>query len=386
MGYPKLTLKKGRDKSIRNRHPWIFSGAVEKAENAQTGDIVVVADAKGEPLGFGFYDQKSQIVCRIFHFGAEPEDFENLEYWKSKIENAFSLRRKLVLTDQTNCCRLIHAEGDGFPGLIADMYAGTAVLQFLAPGAYALKKVVIAAFNELGIENVFIKSAPGENVEGQWALGNGSEFIEVREDDLRYLVDVKNGQKTGFFLDQRENRKLASLVSKDRKVLNLFSYTGGFSVAALAGGASSVVSVDVSVAALELGERNVRLNFPEARHETAAADCFYYLRQVEETYDMIVVDPPAFAKSRNAVTQAARGYKDLNMIAIKKIAPKGLIFTFSCSQHISADLFQKIVFGAAADAGRAVRILKRLQQPEDHPVNIYHPEGEYLKGLLLWVE
>jgi len=381
-----LKLKKGRDKSVRNRHPWIFSGAVEKAEDARSGDITAVTTAEGERLGFGFYDPHSQIVCRIFHFGVVHDDFESDRYWRIKIENAYVLRKKLILSELTNCYRLIHAEGDGFPGLIADVYAGAAVLQCLTPGTELRKGVFAKAFKELGFENIFIKNSTGGKAEGSWDAGRGEGLIEVRENGLRFLVDVEKGQKTGFFLDQRENRKLASEVSRGRRVLNLFSYTGGFSVAALSGGALEAVSVDVSEAALELCEKNVRLNFPEARHITVAEDCFQYLRNVETAYDMIVVDPPAFAKNRGAVNQAARGYKDLNMIAIKKAAPGGLIFTFSCSQHISADLFQKIVFGAAVDAGREAKILQRLQQPADHPVSIYHPEGEYLKGLLLRVE
>jgi 23S rRNA (cytosine1962-C5)-methyltransferase len=210
--------------------------------------------------------------------------------------------------------------------------------------------------------------------------------VEIMENGLRYLVDVVHGQKTGFYIDQRENRRIASMYCEGKSVLNLFSYTGGFSVSAFNGGASKVVSVDVSASALELCTRNIDLNFPESKHQLVEDDCFQYLRQMNETFDVIVIDPPAFAKNQASVNKAARGYKDLNMIAIKKIASPGLMFTFSCSQHISKDLFQKMIFAAASDASRPVKILKRLEQPEDHPINIFHPEGDYLKGLLLWVE
>lgn len=385
MHYPALRLKKGRDKSVRNYHPWIFSGAVESVGRVQDGGIVSVVDENSNLLGHGFYDKNSQIACRIFHFGELPDDFESAGFWRAKLENAFSLRRELIAPEETNCYRLIHAEGDNFPGLIADAYHDVAVLQFLILSAYRLSEKILPVIKEWGFEKIYIKNAPGLE-SGQWTSGSGGGLTEAIENGMRFFVDVEGGQKTGFFIDQRENRRLVSSFSRGKNVLNLFSYTGGFSVAALSGGASRVLSVDISQPAIELCERNVRLNFPDAAHQSATADCFQYLRQTGEHFDLIVIDPPAFAKHKGAVNQAARGYKDLNMIAMKKIAPQGLIFTFSCSQHISPDLFQKIIFGAAADAGRKVRMIKRLQQPGDHPVNIFHPEGEYLKGLALWVE
>jgi 23S rRNA (cytosine1962-C5)-methyltransferase len=385
MTYTKIQLKKGREKSADNFHPWIFSGAVENASMAGHGEIVAVAASEGRTIGYGFYDKSSQIVCRIFHFDTQAMDFASLEYWMSKFDKAMLLRKNFVVSDQTNCYRLIHAEGDGVPGLIVDIYNGIAVVQFLVQGTFAIRDLIFGCLNAAGFQRIFVRNEPATK-RSYWGFGSGEEVVEVLENGLRYIVDIRQGQKTGFFLDQRENRLLASHLTKGKSVLNLFSYTGGFSVSALQGGASKVVSVDVSATALNLCNHNVALNFPDANHQSVDYDCFQYLRQMDDVHDVIVIDPPAFAKSQPAIKNAARGYKDLNMIAIKKIASPGLMLTFSCSQHISRDLFQKILFSAAADAKRQVKILKHLEQPVDHPVNIYHPEGEYLKGLLLWVE
>jgi 23S rRNA (cytosine1962-C5)-methyltransferase len=385
MTYPTIQLKRGREKSADNYHPWIFSGAVEKVEGARHGEIAAVAAYDGRTIGYGLFDKNSQIICRIFHFGVEAFDFSSPEYWFSKFDKAMFLRQNHLISSQTNCYRLIHAEGDGIPGLIVDIYNNNAIVQFLVQGTRSLKDIFFDCLTALGFQKIFVRNEPGDT-RGYWVSEPGETMVEIVENGLRYIVDIAQGQKTGFFLDQRENRLIASNMAVDKSVLNLFSYSGGFSVSALKGGASKVVSVDASAAALGLCDRNIELNFPGANHLSVEADCFQYLRQMDEIYDVIIIDPPAFAKNQSAVNKAARGYKDLNMIAIKKIASPGLMFTFSCSQHISRDLFQKILFAAASDAGRPVKILKRLEQPLDHPVNIYHPEGEYLKGLLLWVD
>ena len=397
MSYPSLVLKSGRDRAVRNRHPWLFSGAVKTAPEAGHGDIVAVRSNRGALLGYGFYNPKSQIVCRFFQF-TDPEsddgtafDFEAPGYWIEQVERAYQLRRP-HLSAGTDCFRLLHAEGDFLPGVIADVYGDTIVLQLVTKGMAQRHAHLLQAFAALGYEKVWLKAKgssrrlEGVALEGGWLTETtGPTTLEVHEHGLRFRVDIAEGQKTGFFLDQRENRALIRTLSRGRRVLNAFSYTGGFSVYALEGGALSVDSVDSSESALALAEENVRLNAPDATHQTIAADCFEFLRE-ERQYDLIVLDPPAFAKSAKAVRNAAHGYKDINLNAFKRLTPGGLLATFSCSQNVDRDLFRKIVFGAAADAGRRVRILYQLSQPPDHPVNIYHPEGEYLKGLVLHVE
>lgn len=384
MNYPQIRLKKGREKSADNYHPWIFSGAVEKAEQMKDGDIAAVVSSDDRILGYGFYDRNSQIICRIFHFGDDDQEF-NSAYWDKKFFNAFRLRDMFAILPDTNCYRLVHAEGDGLPGLIIDIYNETAVIQFLIKGTYFLREIIFGCLNKLGFRKIYVKNDP-LNSGGYRASEESETLVETMENGLRFFVDIAGGQKTGFFIDQRDNRRIASSVSDSKKVLNLFAYTGGFSAACFQGGASKVVSVDVSKTALALCSKNVMVNFPAASHEIAEADCFQYLRDMNESFDVIIIDPPAFAKNQSSVNKASRGYKDLNLLAIRKIASPGLILSFSCSQHVSRDLFQKIIFAAAADAGRQVRILKHLEQPKDHPVNIFHPESEYLKGLMLWVE
>lgn len=393
MLYSQLILKSGRDKSILNRHPWVFSGAVKQAPKAKDGDVIAVSDNQGKILGFGFYAPNSQIICRIFHFGSVSEDFETVNFWTTKFEAAYALRKQHVVNENTNAYRLIHAEGDFMPGLITDVYNNTAVVQLLIKGTERLQDIFVQCLNKLGIEHVYFKSKSSsqrfENItrESGWLGTTGDTLITIFEHGMKFPIDIETGQKTGFFIDQRENRKLLGALSKGKRVLNTFCYTGGFSVYALAGGASEVVSVDISKPAISLCEDSVALNFGSAaNHKAIAADCFEYLRQSEDTFDIIVVDPPAFAKNARAVNNAARGYKDLNLLAFKKVKPQGMVMTYSCSQNISKELFQKIIFGAAVDAGRNVRIIQHLYQPEDHPINIFHPESEYLKGLLLWVE
>ncbi len=328
----------------------------------------------------------------MFDWQNQPSDFEKADYWEGKIKQALALR-KAILPPNTDAYRLLHAEGDFLPGIIADVYAKVVVLQILVRGIEKRKALIIEAFRRNGFENIYLKTkANSQNIEelegtSGWLLGAGEGKVVTKENDLLFNVDFAEGQKTGFFIDQRDNRQLLKTLSKGKKVLNTFCYTGGFSVYALSGGATEVHSVDISAEAVRLAEENVQLNFPQAAHKGFAIDCFDYLKDMpEDDYDIIVLDPPAFAKNARAVDNAARGYKQINMRAFKKIKPGGILFTFSCSQNISKDLFQKIIFGAAADVGRNVRIIHQLHQPPDHPVSIFHPEGEYLKGLVLWVE
>lgn len=366
--------------------------------NAPNGSIVQVLASDYASIGFGFFDPESQITCRIFHFTDGPDPDLNPDlgplYWTDKIANAYALRKAFVLNNDTDSCRLIHAEGDYFPGLIIDIYghgtdAPLAVIQLGTKGAESLAKDIVAGLAAIDIPYVFLKNAQNTEVQNTngWLtqalpFGNG---IIMKENGLSFRVDYQKGQKTGFFLDQRENRDLVKALSKGKSVLNAFGYTGGFSAYALAGGATEVVSVDISGEATATCEENVKMNFPDAEHTAIAADCFDYIRNCNRTFDMIVLDPPAFAKNARSVNNATRGYKELNMAALKALNPGGILFTFSCSQHVDRDLFGKILFGAAADTGLRVRILQRMSQPADHPTDIYHPEGEYLKGLVLTV-
>ena len=392
---PALYLKPKRDRSILLRHPWIFSGALEKSVgDPEDGDITSVYSAEGKLLGYGFCSAASQISCRMFEWGKVDEaDFDKVDYWQGKIERALELRKATVISDKTNCYRLLHAEGDFLPGIIADVYDTVVVVQLLVKGIELRKDLIIEAFNKCGFKHIFNKSKTSSFVledvksEAGWMSGGVPSTIEVLENGVKFLIDFEGGQKTGFFLDQRDNRELLGKLSKGKKVLNTFSYTGGFSAYAAANGADEVVSVDISKDAVAMADKNVLLNVPSANHSAIAADCFDYLKDMPDNYfDIVILDPPAFAKSAKSVPNATRGYKQINMRGIAKVKPGGLIFTFSCSQNISQELFQKIVFGAAADTGRNVRILHQLHQPCDHPINIYHPEGEYLKGLVLWVE
>jgi 23S rRNA (cytosine1962-C5)-methyltransferase len=393
MNYPILQLKSGREKSVVNRHPWIFSGAIQKMQTAAEGDIIEVQTANKEVMGYGFYSAESQISCRMFEWSSSPADFESQAYWMAKMRNAMLLRSTLIDRNKTNSYRLLHAEGDFFPGLIIDIYNELAVVQFLTEGTARRKEMIIQCLQSLGFGSIYARASASskdqqDTVErAGWMSGELDSPLTVTENGLKFQVDFIRGQKTGFFLDQRDNRLALQKLAKGRTVLNAFSYTGGFSVYAAAGEAREVHSLDISTDAVKMAEENVLLNFPQTKHKGIVKDCFEYLRGMEkDLYDLIVLDPPAFAKNKHTIDKAARGYKDINMKAMEKIKPGGLLFTFSCSQHISKDLFQKIIFGAAADAGRNVRIVQQLHQPADHPVNIFHPEGEYLKGLLLWVE
>ena len=392
--YPKIILKPGKDQSLKRFHPWVFSGAIAKAEGKpEEGDLVEVFAADGSFLGAG-HCQVGSIAVRLLTFKQQPIDYK---FWKTKIENAWNARKALGLTDntETNVFRLVHAEGDGMPGLIIDFYNGTAVVQMHTVGMYLVRESITKALQEvLGdkLQAVYDKSekslpfkAGVEATDGYLFGGNHSS--EVLENGLRFEVDWQEGQKTGFFIDQRENRHLVQQYSAGRDVLNMFCYTGGFSFYAMKGGAQLVHSVDSSAKAIELTNKNVELNFPnDQRHESFAADAFEFMRDIKDKYDLIILDPPAFAKHRDAVHQALQAYKRINTRAFGQIRSGGILFTFSCSQVVSKEKFREAVFSAAAISGRNVRILHQLTQPADHPVNIYHPEGEYLKGLVLFVE
>ncbi|HIZ85230.1 MAG TPA: class I SAM-dependent rRNA methyltransferase [Candidatus Coprenecus stercoravium] len=399
-----IVLKRGRDESVRRFHPWIFSGAVASVEEAPyEGEVVEVLSHDGHFLAYGHY-QKGSIAVRILTFTQDFRPSEDgrmpLAFWQDRIGKALNMRRTLGLPSSgTDCYRLVHGEGDSLPGVIVDIYGDVAVLQAHSAGMYLSADLVAEALMSCaGVRAVFNKSegtAPhkaGLDLHDGYICGDCiSDETAVSENGHKFLVNWAAGQKTGFFLDQRDNRQLVGSYAAGRKVLNLFCYTGGFSVYALNAGASSVVSVDSSAVAVGMLRRNVELNSGESdaarRHSAVCADAIDYLRDSRPgEFDLMVVDPPAFAKHRDALDNALRAYRRLNAAAISKIAPGGLLFTYSCSQAVDRKAFELAVFSAAAQTGRSVRILRRLTQPADHPVNIYHPEGDYLKGLLLYVE
>jgi 23S rRNA (cytosine1962-C5)-methyltransferase len=394
MEFAKVILKPGKEQSLLRFHPWVFSGAIHSVSGEiEEGDIVEVLDNNKNFLAIG-HSQIGSIAVRIFSFVPVVPD-EN--FWVDKIRKALEIRKRanLINNPKTNAYRLVYAEGDGMPGLIVDVYNHTAVIQIHTVGMYLIKEMLTNALRKVlgsNLTAVYNKSEgtipfkADINAENGFLYGKADDKTAL-ENGLRFNVDYEKGQKTGFFVDQRENRALLEKYSKDKKVLNLFCYTGGFSFYALRGGASLVHSVDSSERAIELTNRNIALNFPEeTRHQSFAEDAFKFLNQPKEDYDLIILDPPAFAKHLNVVPNALQGYRKLNTRAIEKIKPGGIIFTFSCSQVISRDAFRKSVFSAAAKTGRNVKILHQMEQPADHPVNIYHPESEYLKGLVLFVE
>ena len=395
----KVYLKKGRDESVRRFHPWVFSGAVAQvAGSPAEGDIVAVYSAEGEYLASGHW-QIGSIAVRILSFDVDPA---SPSFWEDSIHAAYEARKAMGLVDseRTNCYRLVHGEGDGLPGLIIDYYDGVCVLQAHSVGMFRAKNQICEALKAVygkTLKAVYDKSsgtapfkAGLDLVDGYLWQAPGFEAGEqaVLENGHKFLVNWTEGQKTGFFLDQRENRALVERYARGRNVLNLFCYTGGFSVYALGGGAVHVDSVDSSAKAMAMVDRNIALNgFSAEQHTSYCADAIEHLAAVEEgKYDLIIVDPPAFAKHRGALKNALRAYQRLNARAIEKVAPGGFVFTFSCSQVVDKESFALAVFSAAASTGRRVRIIDRLNQPADHAVNIYHPEGEYLKGLLLYVE
>ena len=395
--YPILTLKRGKEQSILRFHPWIFSGAIYSASpEPEDGDIVKIHDSNHNFLAYAHY-QPGSIAARIFSF---EDILPNENYWLKKIQNAWKLRNKLGFNQgsQTNVFRLINAEGDYFPSLIADYYNGTLVLQFHSTGMYRMRDTLVKLFKEVladELESVFDKSEntlPGRSNlprENSFVLGGETQnhTISVVENGLKFKLDISEGQKTGFFIDQRENRELLRKYSAGRDTLNMFGYTGGFSVYALAGGANLVHTVDGSRPAIEMARENISLNFPGTNmHEAFDADAFEFLKNAGGKYDLVILDPPAFAKHNEALHNALKGYQRLNAMAFEAIRPGGIVFTFSCSQVVSRLHFRQAVFGAAAQAKRKVRVLHQLSQPADHPIDLAHPEGEYLKGLVLFVE
>ena len=394
MNHCKLYLKPKKEESLLRFHPWVFSGAVASTEGKPAeGDVVEVYSAGRQLIAIGHY-QIGSIVVRVLSF--TPVEID-LSFWVERFNLAYALRCALGLTgsDNNNTYRLIHGEGDRLPGLIIDVYGKTAVVQAHSVGMHHARKDIAKALLEvLDLHRVYYKSEGtlpfkadlGEENEYLYGGDNKEPYIAI-ENGIKFNIDWQKGQKTGFFIDQRDNRALLQQYAKGRAVLNMFCYTGGFSVYALRGEASVVHSVDSSAKAIALTNENVALNFPgDARHEAFAEDAFKFMDNIDGKYDLIVLDPPAFAKHRNVLRNALQGYRKLNAVAFRKIKPGGIIFTFSCSQIVSKNDFRLAVFSAAAQSGRTVRILHQLTQPADHPINIYHPEGEYLKGLVLQVE
>jgi len=384
----RITLKPGRERSLRNRHPWIFSGAVARVsgEPAQ-GEICDVYSSSGGFLARGFYTKGTSIAVRILTFREEPVD---REFWRDRIRRALMFRRDRILNDRTDCCRLIHGEGDGLPGLTVDLYADRLSLQLTTSGTDRLREVLTEILTEeLSPEGIMERSdVPSRKPEGLKEVrgvlaGTVPDRLEIRENGRSFLVDLKEGQKTGFFLDQRENREFIGRMSRGKRVLNCFSYSGGFSVYTAAGGAASTVSVDISDTAAGLCRENLALNgASEQNHMVRCEDAIAFLRSCpEESFDMIILDPPAFTKNRKTVDKAARGYKEINRQACRILPPGGLLYTCSCSQHMDLMLFRKIVHDGGIDAGRDIQLLETRFQGQDHPVSLNHPEGEYLKGL-----
>lgn len=393
--YKTIRLRRGKEESLRRFHPWVFSGAIaELPAGIEEGETVRVAAADGSPLGVGHY-QIGSIAVRMLDADADTSVDGN--FFNRRLEEAWRMRRALGLMRPDNTAfRLVHGEGDFLPGLVVDIYGDTAVMQAHSAGMHLQRNLIaraLTALPEAGIANVYYKSETTLPFKADlgardgYLIGGDASNIAL-ENGLKFHIDWLKGQKTGFFVDQRENRALLEHYSRGRSVLNMFCYTGGFSVYALRGGARRVTSVDSSAKAVALTDANVALNFADtSHHEAVAEDAFKFLSSTPRgLYDLIVLDPPAFAKHRDAIRNALRGYQRLNAAGIEKVAPGGIIFTFSCSQAITKEQFRLAVFSAAAQTGRRVRILHQLTQPADHPVNIYHPEGEYLKGLILYVE
>ena len=392
--YKNIYLKRGKDESLKRFHPWIFSGAIAKADNdINDGDTVRVISNEGNFIAVGHY-QIGSIAVRVLSF----DDIEiNDVFWKERLTEALKMRISIGIADnpKNNTYRLVHGEGDGLPGLVIDCYGKTAVMQAHSVGMHIWRKDIANALIEVmggRIENIFYKSEttlPYKADLGQengFIIGGSADNTAV-ETGLKFHVDWLKGQKTGFFVDQRENRSLLERYAAGKNVLNMFCYTGGFSFYAMRGGANLVHSVDSSAKAIELTNANVELNFPgDKRHQAFCDDAFKFLDNAKDFYDLIILDPPAFAKHRAALHNALKGYTRLNVKAFERIKHGGILFTFSCSQVVTKDNFRNAVFTAAALSKRKVRILHQLHQPADHPINIYHPEGEYLKGLVLYVE
>lgn len=391
----KVILKKGKEESLSRRHPWVFSGAIDMAsEEMCEGDVVDVESRGGDFIAKGHF-QIGSIAVRVLSFRDEAIDDA---WWQDRVESAYRLRCALGLTDndQTTCYRLIHGEGDLLPGLIVDIYGSIAVVQCHSVGMYFAREHVAQAIRNLygdRITAIFDKSSgtlpfnAGLNAVDGYIWGDAKAQETVLENGNKFIVNWEKGQKTGFFIDQRVNRELVGRYAAGRTVLNTFCYTGGFSIYALAGGAQSVDSVDSSERAVELAAENAELNFgTDAPHRAIAEDAFEFMKKMGDHYDMIILDPPAFAKHHKVLGNALQGYRRLNARAMSQIKSGGILFTFSCSQAVTKEMFRTMIFSAAAIAGRNVKVLHQLTQPADHPINIYHPEGEYLKGLVLYIE
>ena len=391
--YKQIQLKRGKEESLKRFHPWVFSGAILRADDGiDEGELVRVVTEKGDFIAVGHYQQGS-IAVRVLTFSDVAVDDE---FWKSRLSSALQMRLAIGIADNAdnNTYRLVHGEGDLLPGLIIDVYGETAVMQAHSIGMHLCRKEIAHALNDVmggRVKHIYYKSETtlpfmtADDMNG-FLLGGSDDNIAT-ENGLKFRVDWLRGQKTGFFVDQRENRSLLEHYAKGKRVLNMFCYTGGFSFYAMRGNAELVHSVDSSAKAIELTKANVELNFPgDARHEAYCEDAFKFLERAGSNYNLIILDPPAFAKHRGALHNALKGYTRLNQKAFEKIEKGGILFTFSCSQVVTKDHFRNAVFTAAALAKRKVRILHQLHQPADHPINIYHPEGEYLKGLVLYVE
>ena len=392
-----VILKKSADSFIKRKHPWIFSGAIDKVDgNPSNGETVQIFTSNKTLVGFGSFSPSSQIRVRVWSFN--PEDKIDSDFFRKKAIAASELRNQLINNSTTNAYRIINAESDGLPGLIVDRYSDFIVCQFLSAGVETYKEKIVEILNDIfkptGIferSDVEVRLKEGlQPVKGLLTGKITNDFIEVKENGLKFLVDVKNGHKTGFYLDQKDNRKLISDYSKGKNVLNCFSYTGGFSVYALSSGAIKVTQIDSSASALELSIKNIEPNNLDiSRVENINGDVFEVLRKFRDerrTFDLIILDPPKFAESVSQIDKASRGYKDINLLAFKLLNPGGILFTFSCSGHISQELFQKIIAGAALDSGREVKIIRQLTQSSDHPVVLNFPEGLYLKGLICSVQ
>ena len=392
--YKNLYLKKGKSESLKRYHPWVFSGAVHHIDGQpEEGDMVRVVDADGQFMAIGQW-QIGSIAVRVLSFEDETVD---IPFWMARLKASYEVRKAIGLAgrEDNDTYRLVHGEGDNLPGLVVDVYGKTAVMQAHSVGIHLCRMEIAQALKAVmgdQLESIYYKSETtlpykaGLGQENGFLLGSAPDNVAM-ENGLKFHIDWLKGQKTGFFVDQRDNRALLEQYSCGRKVLNMFCYTGGFSVYSMRGGAALVHSVDSSAKAVDLVNANMELNFPgDERHKAFAEDAFKFLDQMQTPYDLIILDPPAFAKHRDALKQALRGYTKLNAKAFEKIQPGGILFTFSCSQAVNKDQFRMAVFTAAAIAKRRVRILHQLHQPADHPVNIYHPEGEYLKGLVLYVE
>lgn len=388
MNYPRIILRRGRETPLRHGHPWVFSGAIARVEgNPVPGDVVLATDSSGRPLGLGFFSA-SDIAFRLLT--DDPAIRVDADFWRLRIDRAVALRKRVV-PPETNAFRLINAEGDGIPGLVVDRYGGFLVFSIGTAGVERWRETLIGLLMEaVGPAGIYERSeGRSRQLEGLSdrigpAAGEIPAAVEIMENGLRFEVDPITGQKTGFFLDQRGNREIVGALSREAAVLNCFSYTGAFSVYAAHGRAHRVVSVEASAAANAIACRNlIRNGFSPEQHPVLTANCFEYLRETEEIFDLIVLDPPAFAKSRKDLERSAKGYKEINLQAARRLREGGMLATFSCSNAISPELFEKIVLGAVRDAGKTAQLLGPLGAGPDHPVNLAHPEGRYLKGLLL---